>query len=77
MSNLLMRAAIKTWFTFTGREKVSMQIQKSLDKYLSLTRLLNAESGMSMVFVPRMIGVDEDMRNWSLFMILEHNAIVN
>jgi hypothetical protein len=34
MSNLLMRAAVKTWFTFTGREKVSMQIQKSLDKYL-------------------------------------------
>jgi hypothetical protein len=77
MSNLLMRAAVKTWFTFTGREKVSLQIQKSLDKYLALTRLVNAESGMSTVFVPRMIGVDEDMRNWSLFMILEHNAIVN
>lgn len=24
-----------------------------------------------------MRGVDEDMRRWSLFMILEHNAIVN
>ena len=77
MSNLLMRAAVKTWYTFTGREKVSLQIQKSLDKYLALTRLVNAESGMSTVFVPRMIGIDEDMRNWSLFMILEHNAIVN
>ena len=24
-----------------------------------------------------MRGVDEDMRRWSFFMILEHNAIVN
>ena len=24
-----------------------------------------------------MSGVDEDMRRWSFFMILEHNAIVN
>jgi hypothetical protein len=24
-----------------------------------------------------MIGIDEDMRNWSFFMILEHNTIVN
>jgi len=44
MNNLLMRAVVKTWFTFMGREKVSIQIQKSLDKYLSLTRLVNAES---------------------------------
>ena len=77
MNNLFMRAAVKTWFTFTSREKVSMQIQKSLDKYLALTRQVNAECGMAPVFVPRMTGVDEDMRNWSLFMILEHNVIVN
>ena len=24
-----------------------------------------------------MVGVDEDMRNWSFYMILEHNTIVN
>ena len=29
------------------------------------------------VEVPPMRGVDEDMRRWSLFMLLEHNAIVN
>ena len=30
-----------------------------------------------MVRVPPMLGVDEDMRDWSFFMILEHNVIVN
>ena len=77
MSNLFVRAAVKTRFTFTGREKASMQIRKSLDKYLALAGLIDPEEGMTSVFVPRMMGVDEDMRNWSLFMILEHNAIVN
>lgn len=27
--------------------------------------------------VPKMLGVDEDMRDWSLLMILDHNRIVN
>ncbi len=35
------------------------------------------EVGRVYVQVPPMRGVDEDMRRWSFFMILEHNAIVN
>ena len=77
MSNLLMQAVVKTRFALTSREKTSAQIQKSLDKYLALSRMVNAECGTLPVFVPRMMGIDEDMRNWSFFMILEHIAIVN
>jgi hypothetical protein len=33
--------------------------------------------GRRIVEVPLMPGVDEDMRNWSFYMILEHNTIVN
>jgi len=33
--------------------------------------------GRRIVEVPSMPGVDEDMRNWSFYMILEHNTIVN
>jgi len=77
MSNLFMTTAVKTWFALTSRDRASRQIRKSLAKYLALTRMVNAETGALPVLVPRMIGIDEDMRNWSFFMILEHNAIVN
>jgi hypothetical protein len=33
--------------------------------------------GRTVVEVPRMAGVDEDMTHWSFFMLLEHNTIVN
>ena len=44
---------------------------------MTLAERVNSETGAQAVTVPRMPGVDEDMRNWSFFMILEHNAIVN
>lgn len=33
--------------------------------------------GRKKIHVPSMVGIDEDMRDWSLYMILEHNARVN
>ena len=77
MSNFFMRAALKTWFALTSGDGASRQIRNSLDKYLVLTRVINAETGALRVFVPPMMGIDEDMRNWSFFMVLQHNAIVN
>ena len=72
-----MRMAVKTWFALTSRNKASLRIRKSLDKYLALAGLTNAECGALSVLVPPMPGIDDDMRDWSFFMILEHNAIVN
>jgi hypothetical protein len=77
MSNVFMRMGVKTWFALTSRNKTSLQIGKSRDKYLALARLTNAECGTLPIVVPPMPGVDDDMRQWSFFMILEHNAIVN
>jgi hypothetical protein len=48
-----------------------------MTRYLSLAQALAPEAGRHPVRVPPMLGVDEDMRHWSLFMILEHNVIVN
>ena len=45
--------------------------------YLKLADRLPAEAGQRCIEVPWMPGIDEDMRKWSYFMILEHNAIVN
>ena len=46
-------------------------------EYLKLADRLPAEGGQRCIEVPWMPGIDEDMRKWSYFMILEHNVIVN
>jgi len=75
--NVFLRIAVRTGFALTNRDQASTQIQKLCDRYLMLAALTDAESGSMVIHVPKMIGVDEDMRDWSFFKILEHNAIVN
>ena len=77
MSNLMIKAAVRTLFTFTSREKALERSKILLGQYLRLTEGWSEKSKQLCVEVPPMRGVDEDMRRWSFFMILEHNAIVN
>ena len=77
MSNLIIKAAVRTLFTFTSREKALERSRILLGQYLRLAEGLSEKDGQLCVEVPPMRGVDEDMREWSFFMILEHNAIVN
>ena len=69
--------AVRSRFALTSRNKASLQIRRPPDAYLALSRQIKREQGAVRVRVPRMLGIDEEMRNWSFFMILEHNAIVN
>jgi hypothetical protein len=48
-----------------------------MERTIELVKSLRSEEAARPVRVPPMRGVDEDMREWSLFMILEHNTIVN
>lgn len=77
MSNILIKTAIRTLFTFTSREKALEKSKIILQRYAKLADGLSREVGQRCIEVPPMRGVDEDMRKWSFFMILEHNAIVN
>ena len=77
MSNLFLKAAVRTWFALTSRNQATKRIRSALGDYLALAQKGSPETGAQAITVPRMPGVDEDMRNWSFFMILEHNAIVN
>ena len=77
MKQLLIKHAVRTRFLLTGRNRASDQIRQLLEQYLALARTIESDAGRRSVRVPPMLGVDEDMRNWSLFMILEHNIIVN
>lgn len=77
MKQGLIKSAVRSRFFLTSRRRASNQIRASLQHYLSLAERIGPEAGRRMVRVPPMLGVDEDMRNWSFFMILEHNVIVN
>jgi hypothetical protein len=77
MSNLLIKAAVRTLFLCSSRDQALRQSETLLGQYMDLAAGLTDEGGRMTVEVPPMRGVDEDMRRWSLFMLLEHNTIVN
>ncbi len=77
MSNPLIRSLIRTRFLLTSREAASATIRKHAECYGDLAGRFGSESAMEPITVPPMIGVDPEMRGWSFFQILEHNAIVN
>ncbi|MCG8617559.1 MAG: hypothetical protein MI802_15175 [Desulfobacterales bacterium] len=77
MGNMLLKQAVRTFFFFTGREGASRMAAGYSKKYLALAKDLDETAGRRPVTVPSMPGVDPDMRNWSYYMLLEHNAIVN
>ena len=61
----------------TSRDRAAKQARRLLARYLKLAAGLRLEAGSRPVLVPPMPGVDEDMRHWSFYMVLEHNCIVN
>lgn len=77
MSNIFLKTAVRTVFACTGRVTALRQCESVLGRYLALARGVSEEDGRRQVEVPWMPGIDEDMRRWSFFMILEHNTIVN
>jgi hypothetical protein len=75
--NLFVKTAVRTLFLVTSRRRAARRARRHLAGYLELAEGLPREEGMRPVRIPPMRGVDEDMRDWSFFMILEHNRIVN
>ncbi|MEM8955942.1 MAG: hypothetical protein AAGD22_17430 [Verrucomicrobiota bacterium] len=77
MIEFMVRSGVRGKFAATSRERARTQIWSNADKYLALGRQLSPEAGSRVVTVPKMTGVDEEMRNWSFFMLLKHHVIVN
>ena len=77
MYRQLIKVCVRFQFLVTSKEKASRQIRDALQQYLTLAEGIEPSSGSKPILVPPMRGVDEDMRNWSFFMLLEHNAIAN
>ena len=77
MGNFLIRTIIRSMFILTSRERALSRAGGFIHKYDNLAEGLNLEAGQQSIKVPPMPGIDEDMRKWSFYMIIEHNNIVN
>lgn len=77
MKKLILRRIVRTLFVLTSRNRAVSQARHVCDAYMQLAQSLKPGAGTWIVEVPPMPGVDEDMRRWSFYMLLEHNAIVN
>mgnify|MGYP002630667864 CR=1 FL=1 len=75
--SFLIKGLIRLRFLLTSKEKAYDRIHSVLSVYKDLIIRLNGDEGRRCYRVPAMRGVDEDMREWSIYMILEHNVIVN
>lgn len=60
----------------TSKQKALQQASDYLTVYLGYVKQAGEGAGTPRM-VPKMLGVDEDMRGWSLYQLLEHNTIVN
>ena len=75
--NPAIKAAVRTKFRLTSREKAARQAREWMEFYLVLANSMELANASRPVRVPPMQGVDDNMREWSFFMLLEHNTIVN
>jgi hypothetical protein len=75
--SFFIKFAVRTLFTLTARSRALAQAAHLSNLYQRLANTVSPEAGARPIEVPPMQGVDEDMRWWSFFMILEHNTIVN
>jgi len=73
----LLRFIIRRKFQLTSRGGADRCIRKEAARSVALARELGPERAATPVRVPKMPGVDEDMRDWSILETLEHNRIVN
>lgn len=77
MANPLLKAAVRSLFVLTSRQRALAQSAQMRAHYDQLAAGLSEAAGRRAIEVPPMPGVDEDMRRWSFFQLLEHNVIVS
>ena len=76
MKKLIIKTVIRARFARTSMEGAGERVRSEGERTMALVNSVSAAEAMRSVRVPPMRGVDEDMREWSLCMILEHNTIV-
>lgn len=68
---------LRTKFRLTSREGATRSFLREAERSVGIARDLGPELAAKPIRVGKMLGVDEDMRDWSIYETLEHNRIVN
>jgi len=58
-------------------EQAMRRFKLQADRIISLTAKLDRRQGTQRVLIPRITGIEDSSRFWSIFMVLDHLCIVN
>jgi hypothetical protein len=73
----LIGAGIRLAARFATKDRLSALFRTEAQRAIDSARLLSEEKGRRRVLVPRLLGIEDNSRNWSVYMVLEHLVIVN
>ncbi len=76
-ANPLIKAMVRTKFALQSPKAATEEIRREYELTLKVAEDLGTELAARPVRVPELMGIDEDMRDWSVYQMLEHNLIVN
>lgn len=62
---------------FVSRERASAWFRAEADRILALARSLKPEAATRRVLIPRLPGLEDSSRHWSVCMTLEHLVVVD
>lgn len=77
MPGMVFRELVRGMFFLTPSARATRGIRKRALAYQAIGAALGEDLGRQPARVPATPGLDEDMLEWSFFMVLEHNTIVN
>lgn len=75
--SLAIQFLVRTKFRITSRAGANRVIVTEISRYERIAERLDVTQRAKQIRVPKMTGVDENMRDWSFNQILEHNILVN
>jgi hypothetical protein len=73
----LIGAGIRLAAQVATKDRLSALFRTEAQRAIDSARLLSEEKGRRRVLVPRLLGIEDSSRNWSVYMVLEHLVIVN
>ena len=77
-SNRPFTAAVFSFFSaLVSRDAAASFYRTEAEKILSLASGVDPSDGRRQVRIPRLPGIDENMRSWSIYMTLQHLVITN
>ncbi|ESQ16764.1 MAG TPA: hypothetical protein DDY14_17355 [Chromatiaceae bacterium] len=74
---ILLGTGIRLAAGFTSKDRLTALFHDEAMRAINLAAPLSEENGRRRVLIPRLFGIEDSSRNWSVFMVLEHLVIVN